>query len=127
MPSCSVPPSRTSVLTFSAIACSVARNRQVRRTEQRRARIVEQEIERVGRDQRVAVHEGQLAMHLADQCERSAAGAHRCDLRQQIGGEVGVRAETQQAGGRFAGRRRGDELRDARSGRGADASRATCV
>ena len=89
-----------------------ARNRRIRRTEQPRARILQQVVEGVCRDQRVAVHERQLAVDLADQRERPAARAHLRDLRQQVGGEVRVCAEAQQARGRFTGRRSRDQLRE---------------
>jgi hypothetical protein len=49
---------------------------------------------------------------LPDQREGLAARPHLRDLRQEVGGEVRVCAEAQQAGGRFAGRRARDELRD---------------
>ena len=51
-------------------------------------------------------------MNLTDQRERLAAGAHRRDLRQQIRGQIGIRAEAQHARRRFVRRRRRDELRD---------------
>ena len=73
MPSCSVPPSRISVLTFSAIEYSARGIGAFGGQNSARAGIVEQEVERIGGDQRVAVHEGQLAVHLADQRERLAA------------------------------------------------------
>src|SRR5688572_15583480 len=89
-----------------------ARNRRIRRTEQPRARIFQQVVEGVCRDQRIAVHEGQLAVDLTDQRERAAARTHLRDLRQQVGSEVRICAEAQQARGRFAGRRSRDQLRD---------------
>src|SRR4029078_6223918 len=92
-------------------------NRRVRRTEQLRAGVVDQEVEGIGGDQRVAGHERQLGVDLTAQRKGLAAGAHLGDLRQQVGREIGIRAEAQQPGGCFTGRGTRDQLRGYVQGR----------
>ncbi len=113
MPSCRVPPSRISVLTFSAMACSVGGIGMFGGLNSAVPGSLNQEIKRIGGHQRVAVHEWQITMHLADQRERfaTASRALRCDLRQEVGGHVCVGAQAQQSRC-FVGRWSGNELGD---------------
>ena len=73
---------------------------------------LDEEIERVGGDERIAVHERQVRMQLTDERKRFAACAPLSDLRQQIGGEIRICAQAQHAGRRFIAGRRRDQLRD---------------
>ena len=69
--------------------------RQIRRAEELVvvAWVIDQVVEARGVDAGAAEHEGQAGMHGADQHDIPAGRARRLDLRQQIHGNVGVRAQ----------------------------------
>ena len=80
------------------------RERRVRRREQVVvvARMIEQQVERVGADVRGAEHEGHFAMHLAEHDHGRARRAQLREVGHQVHGDVGIAAQADLGGAAHA-------------------------